>query len=219
MRIDGLELRAEVGDGDVPAIFGHAAVFNSMSEDLGGFREQIAPGAFAQTIAEDDIRALFNHRDDYVLGRNRSGTLTLGEDDAGLSVRMQPPDTDYARNLIMLIQRGDVSGMSFGFTTISDEWQMQDGEPLRTLKAVRLYDVSPVTFPAYPQTDVGARAQQSDREMRALLKIGTALTTVQYRPMAIDDVALRSLAAFRETLQPQNPWRRELARRRLELES
>ena len=175
------ELRAEPGEGDAPpAIVGHAAVFDSLSENLGGFRERIAPGAFAATIGEDDIRALFNHRDDYVLGRNRAGTLKLVEDETGLSVRIVPPDTTFARDLATSIERGDISGMSIGFRTITDEWNVEDGDPVRTLRAVRLLDVSPVTYPAYPQTDV----------------------------------AIRSLAAFRETLVP---WRRNLARRRLDL--
>ena len=182
----GAELRAETAEGAaVPAIVGHAAVFDSLSEDLGGFRERIAPGAFSTTIGEDDIRALFNHRDDYVLGRNLAGTLKLAEDDTGLSVKIEPPDTTFARDLATSIERGDISGMSIGFRTITDEWNMEDGDPVRTLRAVRLYDVSPVTFPAYPQTDV----------------------------------AVRSLAAFRETLKPPVPWRRNLARRRLDLET
>ena len=182
--LGAVELRAE-GDGDaMPTIVGHAAVFDSLSENLGGWRERIAPGAFAATLAEDDIRALINHSSNAVLGRNVAGTLQLAEDRDGLSVRIEPPDTGYARDLVTSIRRGDVSGMSIGFRTLSDEWNMEDGEPVRTLKAVRLYDVSPVTFPAYPQTDVG----------------------------------LRSLSAFRESLKPPVPWRRELARRRLELE-
>ncbi len=179
-----VELRAEPPEGGgLPVIVGRAAVFNALSEDLGGFRERIAPGAFAATIAENDIRALINHRSDHVLGRNRAGTLTLAEDEEGLSVRITPPETSYARDLATSISRGDISGMSFGFRTLTDEWNVEEGEPVRTLKAVRLFDVSAVTFPAYPQTEV----------------------------------ALRALTAFRETLKPPVPWRRNLARRRLEL--
>ncbi len=154
-----VELRVEAADGDVvPSISGHAAVFDSLSEDLGGFRERVAPGAFAATIAEDDIRALFNHDPNLVLGRNRAGTLRLAEDDDGLAIGIDPPDTAAARDIVTMIKRGDVTQMSFGFRTISDEFQMVDGEVVRTLKAVRLFDVSPVTFPAYPQTDVAARS-------------------------------------------------------------
>ncbi len=159
------ELRAEPPEGGgLPVIVGRAAVFDALSEDLGGFRERVAPGAFAATIAEDDIRALINHSPDYVLGRNRAGTLKLAEDGEGLSVRITPPDTSYARDLAASIGRGDMSGMSFGFRTITDEWNMEDGETVRTLKAVRLFDVSAVTFPAYPQTDVAVRALTAFRE-------------------------------------------------------
>ena len=159
------ELRAEPPEGGgLPVIVGRAAVFDALSEDLGGFRERVAQGAFAATIAEDDIRALINHSPDYVLGRNRAGTLKLAEDGEGLSVRITPPDTSYARDLIASIERGDMSGMSFGFRTITDEWNMEDGETVRTLKAVRLFDVSAVTFPAYPQTDVAVRALTAFRE-------------------------------------------------------
>ncbi len=159
------ELRAEPPEGGgLPVIVGRAAVFDALSEDLGGFRERVAQGAFAATIAEDDIRALINHSPDYVLGRNRAGTLKLAEDGEGLSVRITPPDTSYARDLAASIGRGDMSGMSFGFRTITDEWNIEDGETVRTLKAVRLFDVSPVTFPAYPQTDVAVRALTAFRE-------------------------------------------------------
>lgn len=154
-----VEIRADGDDGPVTKrLSGHAAVFDALSEDLGGFRERIKPGAFAATLAEDDIRALFNHEPSLILGRNRAGTLRLTEDDTGLAIGIDTPDTTAARDLLVSIARGDVSQMSFGFRTLSDEWTMEDGEPVRTLKAVRLFDVSPVTFPAYPQTDVATRA-------------------------------------------------------------
>ncbi len=164
--LSAVELRAEPGDGAMPAIVGHAAVFDALSEDLGGFRERIAPGAFAATIAEDDIRALSNHDRGQVLGRNRAGTLALNEDETGLAVRIEPPDTTFARDLIVSIERGDITGASIGFRTLTDEWNLEDGEPVRTVKAVRLFDVSPVTFPAYPQTDVALRALKTFQETR-----------------------------------------------------
>ena len=154
-----VEVRVDDG-GSSPKIVGHAAVFDQLSEPLGffGFRERIKPGAFKQTIEEDDIRALWNHNPDWVLGRNRAGTLRLWEDDRGLAVEIIPPDTQWARDLLTSIRRGDVNQMSFGFQVVDEFWAMENGESVRTLQRVRLFDVSVVTFPAYPQTDAAVRA-------------------------------------------------------------
>lgn len=148
------ELRA---DGDDGKIRGYAAVFNSLSEDLGGFREQIAPGAFSETLS-DDVRALWNHDANFVLGRTTSGTLSLREDNHGLAIEIDPPDTQQARDLLVSIRRGDVSQMSFGFYTKDDGWEKRDGENIRTLRKVELLDVSPVTYPAYQDTAVAVRS-------------------------------------------------------------
>lgn len=137
---------------------GYAAVFGQMSEDLGGFRESIVSGAFAATIAADDVRGLWNHDPNFVLGRNRAKTLELSEDSTGLLYRITPPDTQWARDLMVSISRGDVNQSSFGFQTIKDEWQGGDNGRTRSLIEVKLFDVSPVTFPAYPQTAVGVRS-------------------------------------------------------------
>lgn len=148
-------------------IRGHAAVFNQLSEDLGGFREQIAPGAFAEAITTDDIRALFNHNADYVLGRNLAKTLALSEDARGLAIEIEPPDTQVARDLMVSMSRGDITQMSFGFTVRPNgqNWaKADDGTVVRTLTRVRLYDVSPVTYPAYPQTDVAVRELRAWQE-------------------------------------------------------
>lgn len=144
-----------------PIIRGHAAVFNSLSEDLGGFREQIAPGAFDEAIEKDDVRALFNHNPDHILGRNVAKTLRLKSDARGLAIEIDPPDTQIARDLIVSMKRGDVTQMSFGFTIRPNgqDWAKDDsGVYVRTIKRVRLYDISPVTYPAYPQTDVAVRS-------------------------------------------------------------
>lgn len=93
-----------------------------------------------------------------LLGWNKASTLFLKEDETGLKVRIVPPDTQWARDLLVPIERGDVSQMSFGFTVISDRWGTEEGMDVRELVKVKLYDVSPVTFPAYPQTDVGVRS-------------------------------------------------------------
>ncbi len=163
------ELRAEESDGK-KVICGHAAVFDSWSETLGGFfpfKEKVRAGAFQSSIEKDDIRALFNHDANHVLGRNRAGTLELDEDEKGLFVRIMPPDTQWARDLQISIARGDITQMSFGFIVEKDEWSTADGIDTRELIAVRLFDVSPVTFPAYTQTDVGVRAhEQYKAELR-----------------------------------------------------
>ena len=153
----------ERGEDKRPVIRGHAAVFNQLSEDLGGFREQIAPGAFSEAIQKDDVRALLNHDANYVLGRNGAGTLRMSEDTHGLAVQIDPPDTQWARDLLVTMKRGDITQMSFGFSVrpAGQDWAKDDeGRLIRTLKRLRLFDVSPVTFPAYPQTDVAVRCMR-----------------------------------------------------------
>lgn len=166
-----IERRFLAAQGDMRAagsrrIVGHAAIFNSLSQDLGGFRERIVPGAFAEAIRTDDVRALLNHDPNILLGRNRSGTLRMHEDSRGLAVEIDLPDTSFARDLLTLIERGDVSQMSFAFSVRpgGQEWAKDDnGTPIRTLKNVRLFDVSPVTFPAYTATDVAPAGTGSPR--------------------------------------------------------
>ncbi|MBI9042917.1 MAG: HK97 family phage prohead protease [Anaerolineaceae bacterium] len=154
------EMRESEGD-EKPKIIGYAAVFNSLSEEMWGFKERVLPGAFAETIKRADIRALWNHDANYVLGRNTSGTLTLAEDQRGLKIEIDPPDVQWARDLMYSMKRGDVDQMSFGFRVVSDHWHKENDEVLRDLVEVELFDVSPVTYPAYTQTVVHARDMQS----------------------------------------------------------
>lgn len=155
----GMELRL-LEDEKGPILEGHVAVFNQLSDDFGGWREKIAPGAFKETIGVQDIRALWNHENDLVLGRKSAGTLELMEDDIGLAFKNRPPDTTWFKDRIVSLKRKDVTGASFGFYTDADEWGTEsDGTRVRTLKKVTLVEVSPgVTFPAYPQTDVALRS-------------------------------------------------------------
>lgn len=158
LKVDRLEVRAATAD-KPPVIAGHAAVFNSPADIAGNFREQIQPGAFRDSIGTDDIRALFNHDPNIVLGRNKARTLRLAEDDQGLAIEIDPPDTQWARDLMVSIARGDISQMSFGFCALEETWDYaEDGSATRTLKKVQLYDVSPVTYPAYDDTDVAVRS-------------------------------------------------------------
>lgn len=166
-RVFTVEMRVQRRDDAGPLLVGHAAVFNQLSEDLGGFREKIAPGAFKTSIGEDDIRALFNHDPSLILGRNVAGTLRLKEDRVGLAYELDLPDTQLARDLAVSIERGDITGNSFGFQTVSDKWEMKDGVDLRTLLEARLFDISPVTYPAYPQTDLAMRSLEAWRASQA----------------------------------------------------
>jgi len=149
------EVRAATDD-EPGIIVGYAAVFDELSENLGGFREKIRSGAFAKSIEENDVRALFEHDSKYVLGRNRAKTLALDEDDQGLRVQIVPPDTQWSNDLIISMQRGDITQMSFGFWMREEAWDKDQN--VRELIDVDLFDVSIVTYPAYPQTSVEARA-------------------------------------------------------------
>lgn len=169
-RIQCKEVRLDEGAG-APVIRGYAAVFGQLSDDLGGFREQLSAGAFGDAIGNSDVRALINHDPNLVLGRNKSGTLTMREDSVGLQVEITPPDTQAARDLMELMKRGDVSQMSFAFTVGREDqaWTRDGAGPwIRTIKRVsRLYDVSVVTYPAYPQTSAAARALEELQEADA----------------------------------------------------
>ena len=152
-----VEIRA-ASEGEGRTLTGYAALFDVESQDLGGFIEVIRKGAFSKTISESDIRALWNHDDNFVLGRKKSGTLRLEEDDTGLRVEIDVPDAQWALDLAGSIERGDVDQMSFAFRTIRDAWTRREGSPeLRELLEVKLYDVSPVTYPAYEETEISVR--------------------------------------------------------------
>jgi len=162
------ELRAVEEEGQAPRIEGYAALCNVLSDGRWGVREQITPGAFTKAIAEDDVRALWNHDSSLVLGRIQNGTLKLHEDERGLAFEVTPPDTQWARDALVTLRRGDVNQMSFGFETVRDEWHSQeDGGVIRTLQEVRVYDVSPVAFPAYPQTTAEVRSRAVELKLAA----------------------------------------------------
>ena len=157
-----------------PKICGYGAVFNSRSsvlEDDTGmqFREICAPGAFARALGECDMRGLFNHDKNLILGRMSSGTMQCREDDTGLYYEIDPPDTSYARDLMESIKRGDISGSSFSFAVVRDDWGTDsDGMALRTLRDVHPFDVGPVAFPAYKATSATMRSLQTFLEARKI---------------------------------------------------
>jgi HK97 family phage prohead protease len=171
------EVRTATDDG--PAVFsGYAAVFNELSVNLGGFRERIKQGAFRDAVDENqDVRFLINHNADLVLGRTRSGTVTLGEDEVGLRVECELPNTTFANDLIESMSRGDVDQMSFGFVTRADSWPEKDAEtglPIRELLRADLFDVSVVTYPAYPDTTAEVRSEIAERNPELLERAAQA---------------------------------------------
>lgn len=150
-------------DGNDLKIEGYFAVFNSNYDIADGMSESVAPGAFTNTIS-DDIRALVNHETTLVLGRTSAHTLELREDEHGLwgSITINPKDSD-AMNLYERVKRGDVSQCSFGFDIVREDSEFLDnGDCHWTIREVKLYEVSCVTFPAYKETNISARTEERD---------------------------------------------------------
>lgn len=152
-------VRVESRDDGAPVITGYAAVYYDGTPgteyEAFGMRERIMPGAFDDALS-DDVRALFNHDSNHVLGRSTSGTLRLSVDARGLVYEVTPPTG--ASGLIESIERGDISGSSFAFQVVDQEWRTEDEDDIREIHAVRLFDVGPVTYPAYEGTSTGVRA-------------------------------------------------------------
>jgi hypothetical protein len=162
-------------DGESKRLVGYAALFGVTAEVMPGLYERVAPGAFRKTLKERDVVALWDHDSQLVLGRVSAGTLELSTDEKGLKFSVLLPETSYARDLVELVGRGDISGASFGFRVIRDSW---DGN-VRQLDEVDLYEVSIVAFPAYPQTTVALRAlfpREAERELLELAALGVPLS-------------------------------------------
>lgn len=179
-----VEVREEDGG---PMIVGHGAVFDVETTIGGVYREVVRRGAFMKTIADGDVRGLFNHDGNIILGRNRAGTMALVEDQVGLEYRIKAPTTDLVRDMVLEpIRRRDVSGSSFGFSVVKRTWDAE--QELRELLEVKLYDVGPVTFPAYPSTDAAVRSylaecsRVDEIELIAALR-GTGLSDAEVRSM------------------------------------
>jgi len=155
LRFNKCEFRVNKKDNN-NIVEGYAAVFNSLSVDLGGFREIILPGSFQNSL-NNDVRGLVDHDSSMILGRTTAGTLQIEEDDIGLKTTINMPHTTHANNILESINRGDVSGMSFGFRNF-DGVLTEDKETGFTIQTISdipsLFDVSIVTFPAYPQTEI-----------------------------------------------------------------
>ena len=191
--IEGLERRnfanseIRVANSESREVVGYASVFTdsegntALSENLGGFREKIDPSAF-DNVLDNDVRALFNHDPNLILGRTTAGNLSLSVDERGLKYNFTAPDTTTGRDLMVSLERGDVTQSSFGFIVEEDDWtEDENGMTIRTIKKVgRLLDVSPVTYPAYPDAEVGKRSlleyqakkeeQENKNEKQKLIK-------------------------------------------------
>lgn len=157
-----VEFRSEVQGN---TLHGYAAVFNQVAK-LPRHLEMLSRNAFDKVLKDGaDVRALVNHDPSQLIGRSASGTLRLETDDHGLHFEVDLPDTQVGRDLRTLLERGDVTGASFGFVPGADEWsQAPDGSQLRTHTSVaQLLDVSPVTYPAYEGTAVALRAYDFSR--------------------------------------------------------
>jgi HK97 family phage prohead protease len=165
------EIRAE---GDGMSFTGYASVFNSPSEDLGGFIEYVAPGAFKRSLqSRNEVKLLWNHDSGEPLASLRGGTMQLVEDEIGLRVTAKLPNTTRGRDIAELLRTKVIDSMSFGFNVIKDSWS-RDGQT-RTLESVRLFETSIVSFPAYPSTTATVRSAQPtinpDELADALLKL------------------------------------------------
>jgi len=166
------EFRMENAEQNGNTIRGYAAVYNSDSEWMGGFYEQIERGAF-DDVMNDDVRAYFNHDENLLLGRVSSGTLRIGTDARGLFYEVDLPNTTYANDLAELMKRGDVNQSSFAFLIDADRWEQRDGKTYRIIEKVsRLLDVSPVAQPAYP--DATSELKKRDLETETKEETETA---------------------------------------------
>jgi HK97 family phage prohead protease len=195
--VQDLELRM---DGDNPVVVGYGAVFNSMSNDLGGFREYIGSEAFEGRL-EDDVRFLINH-DGMPLARTTNGTLRLSVDERGLKYEAKlNPNVSTSRDLMELLKDGTINQSSFAFIVEDDSWEMKDGMNVRTINKVsRLYDVSAVTYPAYNEasSSVALRSMQEWQEKEEAKKLEESLEAEKLEGIKEEeDLKQRSLNEMR----------------------
>jgi HK97 family phage prohead protease len=150
----------------VTTVAGYAAVFGDTAEIGDYFKEVLARGAFTATLRTADVRAYFDHDRGRVLGRSSTGTLRLKEDQKGLFVEIDLPDTSDGRDVRALIERGDISGMSIGMIVTRQEWDETGDIPVRTIHEVELREVSIVSEPAYHGTSIALRSLDDARKER-----------------------------------------------------
>lgn len=161
LHAEKIEIRSGSEEGETLGIAGYVVKFNQRSQLIWGeFYERVAKGAFLRSLQENTIKALWNHRSDFVLGSNKNSTLRLYEDNTGLRFEIDLPNNSWGKDAFESVQRGDVDGMSFGFNVRQDAWQFLKEEDVyeRTLLDVNLFEVSPTPFPAYPDSEVDQRS-------------------------------------------------------------
>jgi uncharacterized protein len=171
---DITKLKTRDATEDTPSVItGYAAVFNSPTTIGDWFTEIIAPGAFSRSLSENgDIRALFNHNWDNVLGRTKSGTLKLEEDELGLKFEIELPKTTLARDLAESMERGDINQCSFGFWVTEETWDYSVEPYVRTVNQVELFEVSVVSIPAYDDTEASlVRSKELDKAFENRMSI------------------------------------------------
>lgn len=188
----GVEVRAE---GEKRTLTGYAVVWDSDTTIGDYFVERIAKNAFTKAL-RNDILALVNHDSGRVVGRTKSGTLRLAQDDHGLKVEIDVPDTTDGNDLWKLVERGDVSGMSFSFRATKQEWDESGDMPKRTVIEAELYEVTATPIPAYPDTTLALRSLEGVRAE------GEALRQEEERKQA-DAAAARRRIAERQARQEQ----------------
>jgi uncharacterized protein len=168
------EFRMETAEYEGNTIRGYAAVYNSDSEWMGGFYEQIERGAF-DDVLDNDVRAYFNHDENLILGRVSSGTLRISTDKKGLFYEVDLPNTTYANDLMELMKRGDINQSSFAFLIDRDRWEERNGTTYRIIEKVsRLLDVSPVAQPAYPEATSELKQRDLASESETEVKTDTS---------------------------------------------
>jgi HK97 family phage prohead protease len=198
LRFAGVDLRAVSSDGKM-TIKGRPAIYGSLSKDLGGFREVLLRGCFDESLDDPDLYATFNHNDSAIIGRASAGTLQVGSDNIGLTMRCELPNNTLGRDLYESIQRGDISKMSFGMFVSDDDWDVdQDAGgrkfERRSIRKAKLFEVSAVTSPAYEASSVSARSLFPDgTPVSVELRSKRAASVV-----GVDD---RTLAAMRAALE------------------
>lgn len=154
---------------DKKLIGGYVVEWEKLSVELWGFREKVHKGAFTKSLQRNTVKALWNHNSDLVLGSTKNRTLKLWEDDRGLAFELDLPDTTAGKDALISVERGDVDGVSFGFSVTKDEWDHTDKDNvIRTLVEVDLHEISPTPFPAYEgHSAVGTRSAQDVYEAHA----------------------------------------------------